>query len=138
MTLGRWEIDVPTLNDKPPLNANQRLHWAEKARRVALVRDAVGFRAKGVIPPRRTPVAVHLRWHVTDRRRRDPSNLMPTQKAALDGLVQAGVLVDDSPQYVTEGMPMIEHWSGPRLFLVVEEVAPEAWPDNLPEVTRNG
>lgn len=35
-----------------------------------------------------------------DARRRDPNNFYPSVKAAVDGLVDAGVLVDDSHQYL--------------------------------------
>lgn len=36
----------------------------------------------------------------TDKRRRDPANWYPTVKAAVDGLVDAGVLRDDSTEYL--------------------------------------
>jgi len=128
----RWEIDVPTLDNKPPLNANQRLHWAEKNRRTALVRDGVYWRAKPLAAV--GMITVHLRYTVTDKRRRDPSNLMPTQKAAVDGLVQAGLVPDDCPPWVLELVPVIERGPGPRLYLVVQERL--EWPDNLPEATH--
>lgn len=35
-----------------------------------------------------------------DVRRRDPANYYPTVKAAVDGLVDAGVLIDDSARYL--------------------------------------
>ena len=42
-----------------------------------------------------------------DKRRRDPSNLIATQKPILDGLVDAGLVPDDTPEYVNELMPKI-------------------------------
>lgn len=38
--------------------------------------------------------------HFADSRRRDPNNWAPTAKAIVDGLVDAGVVDDDSAQYV--------------------------------------
>ena len=37
---------------------------------------------------------------VTTNRRRDPHNATPTIKATIDGLVDAGIWVDDSSEYV--------------------------------------
>lgn len=65
-----------------------------------------------------------------DRRRRDPSNLMPTQKAVVDGLVDAGVVPDDCPPFVTEWMPTITPHKEPlnetdaRLRVSIEAVSP--------------
>jgi len=50
---------------------------------------------------------VSIRFSVLDRRRRDPSNLMPTQKAIIDELVRCGVWPDDNPEWVTEMMPTV-------------------------------
>lgn len=35
-----------------------------------------------------------------DRRRRDPHNFAPTLKHVIDGLVDAGLWPDDTPEYV--------------------------------------
>ena len=32
---------------------------------------------------------------------------MPTQKALVDGIVDSGIVLDDTPQYVTETIPTI-------------------------------
>ena len=37
---------------------------------------------------------------VVDRRRRDPHNFAPTLKHVIDGLVDAGLWPDDTPEYV--------------------------------------
>ena len=54
------------------------------------------------------PSTVAICFGVPDKRRRDPSNLMPTQKAIIDELVRLGLWPDDTPEYVTEHMPTIE------------------------------
>lgn len=103
-TIEQWNVKLPF--KRPPLNANQRLHWANKARMTAQIREAAGLCARGVIPPCER-VKVRLLWCVSDKRRRDPSNVMPTQKAVVDGLVDAGVVPDDTPEFVLEDVPVV-------------------------------
>lgn len=85
------------------INANHRLHWAKKARMTAGIRTMAFLagrdwkRENGTFE-RKVNVIAHL--HFPDSRRRDPNNWAPTTKAAIDGLVQAGVFVDDSAQYI--------------------------------------
>lgn len=107
MTSEVFELPVPLLGDKPALSANQRLHWAEKARRTAMVRQAVAWRAREQKIGQQGHVVVQLHFVPRDQRRRDPSNLTATQKPCVDGLVDAGVVKDDSPEWVTELMPFI-------------------------------
>lgn len=86
------------------LNANQRLHWAQRAKISKAIRwQAYGKAAQALI---NNPLGVFDRGHVTvwvaypDRRRRDVHNLYPTIKAAIDGIVDAGVLPDDSDKHL--------------------------------------
>lgn len=54
-------------------------------------------------PPIEHPVIVTFAWHLMKRpknRALDPDNVSHGQKYILDGLVKAGVLVDDSPAQV--------------------------------------
>ena len=44
-------------------------------------------------------VVLIITWYEPDRRR-DPDNIMAGQKFILDGLVQAGVIPDDSQKYI--------------------------------------
>lgn len=116
------EIPLPLVSSKPPLTANDRLHHMVKARRTKLVREQVGWqaRSRGIGP--QDYIIVQLHYKPTDQRRRDPSNLMPTQKPAVDGLVDAGVVPDDTPEFVGELMPVIHEPSRgvlPRLWLAV-------------------
>lgn len=116
------ELPVPLVGEKPPLTANQRLHHMEKARRTKLVREHVAWRARqaGIGP--QDYVIVQLHYQPGDHRRRDPSNLVPTQKPAVDGLVDAGVVPDDTPRYVGELMPVIHEpgpWAARHMWLTV-------------------
>jgi crossover junction endodeoxyribonuclease RusA len=132
MTETVWHLEVPFAEDGlPPLTANHRLHWAVRNRRTQEIKDAVGWRARARIPRGLEHIAVRLVYQPQDRRRRDPSNLMPTQKAALDALVVVGVVRDDTPEFVTEEIPaVLSPDGGDRgLWLVVEHTplrSPEA------------
>jgi len=130
MTDSVWHLPIPLVDDKPPLSANDRLHWAAKNRRVQDIKDAIGWRVRQNKIPRMEHVTVQLMFQPQDRRRRDPSNLMPTQKAAVDGLVAAGVVVDDTPAYVEEKIPaVLDRDGGPRRMWLVVEWTPEAAPE---------
>jgi crossover junction endodeoxyribonuclease RusA len=129
MTASVWWLEVPFAEDGlPPLTANKRLHWAVQNRRTREIKDAVGWRAKARMPRNLEHITVQLVYQPQDRRRRDPSNLMPTQKAALDALVEVGVVRDDTPEFVTEQIPtVLEPDGGDRgLWLVVESTPLES------------
>lgn len=90
---------------RPPLTANQRLHWRERADRTAGVRTSARLLARRI--PYLGRCEVSLVWVVTDRRRRDADNIVPTMKAMCDGLVDAGVVSDDTPDLMVKRMPEI-------------------------------
>ena len=79
------------------INANERLHWSEKARRTRIwrytARGAVLAQAKGATFD--VPVQITVTVHKTRGGRWDATNLAPTGKALIDGLVDSGLLVDD-------------------------------------------
>ena len=59
--------------------------------------DMVAWLAKKL--PAYEKVALIITWYEPDRRR-DPDNIMAGQKFILDGMVQAGVIPDDSQKYI--------------------------------------
>lgn len=89
------------------LTANQRPHWRERWRKTRYLRGV----AKDMARARRVPAME--RAHVTawvawpSRHRRDVHNLMPTFKALVDGLVDAGVLPDDSDAHLIGPDPRV-------------------------------
>lgn len=123
MSAGEWRLVLPmTL----PLSLNDRTHFRVKAQAVKEVRDMVIVLARAAkIPPCRK-VRTTLIYVPRDRRRRDPLNLVATMKACEDGLVDAGVIPDDNPDYVESCMPLIDlpqpDLTGGRLTLFVERV----------------
>jgi len=133
-----YKLDVPLVAARrgaplgPPLTANQRLHWRRRAELTRQVRTTVAWHARQArIPPCRF-ITVTLHYRPGDRRRRDTDNLVATLKPAADGLVDAGVIPDDTPTWCHKHMPVIHPGPGPRsLWLVVE-----AWPATPDGTTR--
>ena len=103
-------VIIPLPYTKPPMSANSRFsHWAVRAKQVREIRQTAALLARSKrLPKDADHLLVQLTYVPRDKRRRDPSNLMPTQKAIIDGLVQDyGLLPDDCQEYVTERMPRI-------------------------------
>jgi len=100
------------------INSNQRLHRQQVAKLTAAWR-AAGDAA--VTRMRWEPYAgpVHIFAHVWKPRagRYDPNNLWPTVKAAVDGLVDAGFLVDDDHKHVI-GPDMRHGGKGPAAIVL--------------------
>lgn len=106
---------------RPPLNANQRLHWAQKSKLTRDIRNMTAIRAFHMDAAER--ITVQLTWVVTDKRRRDSDNIYPTFKAMCDGLVDAGIVPDDTPEYMDKRAPLIRHEPGGKARLELEVTA---------------
>lgn len=101
-------LPVPLVKDKSkPLTLNDRLHHLEKARVVRQIRyDAARCVQAAKVPPLKD-VTVQLVVTPPDAIRRDVDSLVATSKPAVDGLRDAGVLEDDSPEHVNHLMPRL-------------------------------
>lgn len=99
-----WTLELGWL---PRLNLNSRRHWSKRHADAARWRETVGWLAKAARVPRLTRARVQLTLVAPDRRRRDADNLVPCCKAAVDGLRDAGVLEDDTPDRVEHLLPRI-------------------------------
>ena len=124
-----WEIRLPW--SAPPASANDRDHWRVKARKVATIRQSAKYIVQDAMsafpfPMPATPkrIAVGLTYVPRDKRRRDPDNLVvPLFKALCDGIVDAGIVPDDTPAYMVRSMPVIAAPDGdPRLLLMIREI----------------
>jgi len=104
---------------------NDRMHWRKKAAITREVRSTTALLARVLHIPPCESVHVTLHYVPRDGRRRDPEGLVATQKPCIDALVDAGIVVDDSPEYVTWSPPVIDlpDRNEPHLYLVVERVA---------------
>lgn len=108
------------------LNANRmRGHSRDLARAIAPWRDLGALVARGVAPVP-TPARVWLEVTLPTNQRRDASNLAPTGKALVDGLVDAGVLPDDCDGVIEGPHVRRTYPNGPaRLRVIVEPIAPD-------------
>lgn len=94
-----WTVELPA--GMPLLNANKRQHHMVRARLTKAIRDAAHMLTLADRVPALKRAHVVCEYRPPDRRRRDVHNLYPSAKAAVDGLVDAGVLPDDSDEYLT-------------------------------------
>lgn len=114
-----------SLSGLPWLNSNQRLHWATKARKTREIRESAAWWARALGEQAMEAVEITAVVHPKTARRFDPHNWQPTVKAAIDGLVDAGLIADDdSSRLISVTFQAGEKDpGGPRLRLVVKEVA---------------
>ena len=113
---------------RPPLTENQRMGWRQRHGIVRVVRRLASFEARQAGLSELGVCRVTLTWFVKTRTRRDADNIVPTLKAMCDGLVDAGVVVDDIPALMDKPMPRIVYEQGgtPRLELHVEQLPADA------------
>lgn len=126
-------LDLPW----PPaaLNPNRarRKHWSARREATALYRQECFVAAHQAIVahirrdsfplPLPPPVTATVTFWMPDRRRRDLDNLLAAMKPAWDGLVDAGLLVDDSADQLTITLkpPQYGGPAGVRLLLETAE-----------------
>lgn len=95
----RWELE---LRGRPvSLNAERKGHWSDRAEATQDFVQQAKILAKAAKIPRlecilveATPFYPNLAGHT------DVGNVYPSVKAAIDGIVKAGVIPDDKPPYV--------------------------------------
>lgn len=93
-----WTVGIPS--SLRLITSNHRLHWAAQARATRAIRHAAKLLAKSARIPALPRAKVVAEYRPADRRRRDPANWYPSVKAAIDGLVDAGVLPDDDAAHL--------------------------------------
>jgi hypothetical protein len=120
-----WVLELPA--GMKTLSLNQRLHWAERNRRNAALKQAAWALARNAKIPRLERASVVVEYQPPDRRHRDADNAATASgKACIDGIVAAGVLEDDeSPRFITQVTYRIgERHPHGRLVLTIAEVMP--------------
>lgn len=120
-TLHEWTLD---LGSSRPLSMNDRLNRFMHAQRVKDVRELVHWKILAAhIPQGLDKVEVELHYAPPDARRRDEDNLVAFLKPACDAVCEAGIVMDDTPRYMTKHMPVLEPPEHPaRLWLVIREL----------------
>lgn len=97
--LSELTLTIPAADEW--INSNQRLHRMELARRTRAWRYAAYNKALPIDAMFEGPVRIVATIHKTRAGKWDAGNLYPTAKAIVDGLVDAGLFIDDSNEYVT-------------------------------------
>lgn len=110
---GCWPVEQVIIKFDFPdrhMNLNDRLHWAEKARRESTWRQAAKLHTMAnVSPPRAQPRSIiEVTFCFRQKRRRDAHNLVATVKPIIDGLVDAKLWPDDTGAYVVTTEPVIK------------------------------
>jgi crossover junction endodeoxyribonuclease RusA len=91
---------------RPPISLNDRLHHMVKAKLTAAMRLEAAEAAHRI--PQLGKCEVTLTWYVTTKARRDDENPVPSLKAWCDGLIDAGVVEDDTATFMVKNMPRIQ------------------------------
>lgn len=109
--MGRiWHIDLPwtkpplSLNSTPTASMGARQGRAAKVKKVRKVGEDGATEAQ---IPRLALFTAVLHYYPGDNRDRDPMNLYGTVKPLVDGLIDAGVAVDDNRRYFVDTPPVI-------------------------------
>ena len=92
------ELTIPAPCDW--INSNQRRHRMQVAQLTRLWRVTASTVAHREQSFSARPVHIVCTFHKTRAGRWDAGNLYPTAKAIVDGLVDAGVIPDDSNEWV--------------------------------------
>ena len=96
----RIELDHLPHSD---LNPNKRLHYMKvyQAKRAAKDEAMLLVLAQGRPEQPYQKAHITITWVAKDKRRRDVDNMFASMKAYIDGLVEVGLLADDSAMLVS-------------------------------------
>jgi crossover junction endodeoxyribonuclease RusA len=95
---------------KAPLSLNYRLYRMTEAKITKELRSMMHAMARHI--PEMVRCEVALVWVVNTRHRRDEENIVATLKPLCDGLVDAEVVADDTPNFMRKLMPEIRYEKG--------------------------
>jgi hypothetical protein len=97
-----WRIELPAGTTLLTANGMRKQgHWSKYYTTIADLRKTTRMLAAEAGIPHLLKAKIKVTYHPPDNRRRDPHNWWPSVKAGIDGIVDAGVLPDDSRQYLT-------------------------------------
>lgn len=92
-------LEIP-IEDSEWLLQNHRVHYQEAGRRRKSIRARAGWQAKTELLPVNGPVAIYARARLKKGTLPDPDAIAPMMKAIIDGIVDAGIIPDDSGKHV--------------------------------------
>ena len=108
------------------LNGERTMHYHKRARLVKTWREAAYEAAKKAKVPKMKQIDIVCHpCRGTRRNMADTGGHFPVAKACIDGLVDAGVIKDDGPEFVrslTFRSPYVEKGTNDRMLLIINEV----------------
>ena len=107
------------------LHPNARCHWAKKAKAVKLAKEAAFYEARlaGVHGNLWKTADVKAVFYFQLSRTRDKDNSSASLKAYLDGIVQAGLLVNDSGLSAPVVEHIVDHAEEERVVLTFTKIS---------------
>lgn len=121
-TLRSWTVELPISEH---LSSNHRRHRMHEAQVRSTIREAAGWAMRAARVPKLDRIDVRLHVVPPDKRRRDRHNYNPTLKPCLDGIVDAGIIADDTPEHVASEQIVLCEPDGSRWWrwwLTITEV----------------
>ena len=109
-------------------NVARGLHWRTKASATKQYRRDCYYDARDSAwpiespPLLRSPVLATTTFHVKDKQRRDIGNMEAALKPLWDGIVDAGILVDDDYKHLRHGESKVVVGKEKRVEVTLEEV----------------
>lgn len=101
------ELSFPPPWDPWSINMERTKHWTWRAKRARDYRRMAHVAAMNAGLKEQPPCLIVAELPFERMARRDPSNYLPAVKAAVDGLVDAGLWPDDTPEYVSIAEPVL-------------------------------
>lgn len=118
---------------KLPLSLNGRMHFQQAGKLAREIRAAAADWAATL--PRMSRCIVEMEWFVNTKTRRDDENPVASMKPFCDGLVDGGLVEDDTALFMVKLMPRITYrtkaaGTGCVVFRVAE-IPPAFRPDTV-------
>lgn len=109
----------------PKLHAHAKGHWRGKVNPTSTARAYCGLLCKQVTD-RMQSASIRYRFYAPDNLRRDAANLVQACKPYVDGIVDAGIIPDDSWQFLRlAGVEVEIDKKRPRVVLELTEESNE-------------
>lgn len=91
----RLDLEYPSLNEYIQAERSNKYKAANLKKEYTCKTMAASLKYRGAV---KSKADIHFEWHTS--RKVDPDNLDFARKFVLDGLVKAGVLIDDNQKWV--------------------------------------
>lgn len=121
-----WTLKLTVENGRKWLSLNDRDHFRARANKVKAWRTYAEQATRAARVP--TLARATITGHIYKNRagRYDPHNLFATLKACIDGIVDAGVLVDDDHTHLRAALEHggIDRTQPPHIIITIREETP--------------